>query len=281
MILVTGATGKIGSALISFLQQSKLPTRALVRDVTKAKLPEGVEAVVADLNDASTLPAAFVGIDKLFLLAPGFNIPQQEKDLIEAAKNAGVKRIVMVSSLGVDSGSGSGPLHVPGEALLQSSTISWTLLRPMAFMSNSFQWAQTIKTQGTFYEPTGQGAYAMIDPKDIAEVAFKALTQSGHDKKIYSLTGPKALRSSEYASILSEVLGRPITHVDLPTEAFQSQLESFGMPPMVLQPVMRFYTLIKQGELSSLVTKEVEAVLGRPARDFSLWARENAAAFQA
>jgi uncharacterized protein YbjT (DUF2867 family) len=130
-----------------------------------------------------------------------------------------------------------------------------------------------------FYEPTGSGRYAMIDPADIGAVAAKVLTEAGHDAKTYDLTGPEALSSGTYAAKLATAVGRPIRHVDIPAEAFEDAMLKAGVPQAVLEPVAGFYALVKAGRLQ-IVTPTVEQILGVPATAFDAWAQRNADAFR-
>jgi uncharacterized protein YbjT (DUF2867 family) len=161
---------------------------------------------------------------------------------------------------------------------LKASGLAWTILRPNEFMSNAYFWRDTVKSQGVVYAPTGDGKHAAIDPLDIAAVAAKALTTSGHEGKTYALTGPEALSTAEQAAKLGAAIGRDVRHVDMPSAAFREQLANMGLPPVAIDPLANFYDLVRQGKLA-YVHPTVEQVTGRPARGFADWARDHAAAF--
>lgn len=280
MILVIGATGHIGGRALRDLATAGVNVRALSRN--PAKLPslgDHVEAVAGDLDHPRTIAAALEGVDRVLLSAASNNPVVHEANVIRQAGDAGVGHLVLVSSLGVDYGVGSGPAHQPGEVALRSSGLSWTILRGMAYMTNALRWCDTIRSSGAFYEPTGTGRQAMIDPEDIGAVAAKVLTSPGHEGKTYELTGPVALSSDDYAAKLAAAAGRPIRHVDIPDDAFRDAMLNAGVPSAVLEPVAGFYALVKAGRLD-IVTPTVEEILGRPASTFDAWAERNAAAFR-
>jgi uncharacterized protein YbjT (DUF2867 family) len=277
MILVTGATGNIGRELVRLLVAQHVAVRALVRDLTRPI--DGVELVRGDLDAPETLPAAFTGVDRVFLLAPGPNIAAQDLAAIAAAERAGVAHVVLVSSGGVSTGTGSGPAHQPGEAALRASKLAWTILRPSEFMSNVLMSRDTIRGQGAFYAPTGGGRSAMIHPHDIAAVAARVLTTPGHEGQIYELTGPEALSRAELAGTLSEAIGRPITYIDIPDAVFREQLANAGAPAFLIDPVARFYALVKAGGAAD-VQPTVERITGARPRRFNDWARDHAAALR-
>ena len=281
MILVIGASGKVGGQAVRALVAKGLPVRTLSREPAKIDaLGLGVEAVKGDLDDATTIPPALEGVEKVFLVAGGFDIPTEETNVIEAAEAAGVAHLVLLSSLGADAGVASGPLHAPGEARLRSSSLSWTILRPAVFMANALMWRDTIRAQGVFYEPTGTGRHAMIHPTDIGEVAAEVLSADGseHHGATHELTGPEAISSADCATALSAVLGTDVHHVDVPDEAFRDGMTKAGAPPPLVDSLARYYAMVKAGEFA-MVTPTVESILGRPAQTFGQWAAENAAAF--
>jgi len=212
LILVTGATGTVGTELVRQLVEAGETPRVLVRDPAKlGAIKAKVDVAVGDLGRPETLTPALCGVTKVFLLAFGANLPKYDANLIDAAKAAKVEHIVKLSVLTIDEEPPSAVTawHLPGEEKLRTSGMAWTFLRPDVFMSNTLSWAPTIKEQGLFYHPTGQGKWAPIDPFDIAAVGVAALTKSGHASNAYTLTGPVTLSAGEHAEILTRVLGKP------------------------------------------------------------------------
>src|SRR5437868_2919098 len=220
MILVTGATGTIGSEVVRQLSAAGQKVRALVRDTAKAEKIKGanVELAKGDLTQPETVRAALQGADKLFLLFTGVDLVPVEGKVVEEAKKAGVKHIVYLSVVGADMepGIALGRGHRATEKAIEASGIPYTFLRPSGFMSNMFNNLQSIKAQGKFYGPYGDGKMGVIHPADIAAVAVKALTTAGHEGKAYVLTGSEAINNGEQAKILSQAVGKPIEYVAVP-----------------------------------------------------------------
>jgi uncharacterized protein YbjT (DUF2867 family) len=279
MILVIGAGGKVGTPAVQRLLDKGLAVRALTRDParTAATWP-AVEAVAGDLDRAETLAPAFAGVDAALVISAGNDVAGEDTNAIDAAVAAGVGHLVLLSSQGAIAGVASGPFHAPGEERLRASGLSWTILRPAIFMANAVMWRDSIKAQGVFYEPTGTGAHAMIDPTDIGEVAAEVLSTPGHDGQTYELTGPEAVTSADCAAALSAALGTEVHHVDIPDEAFRQGMAASGAPPVLVDSLARYYAMVRAGDFER-VSPAVADLLGRPGRTFAEWAAENAAVF--
>jgi (4-alkanoyl-5-oxo-2,5-dihydrofuran-3-yl)methyl phosphate reductase len=281
LILVTGASGKVGGQALRRLVEKGLKVRAFVRDPAKIEaLGLGVEAVQGDLDKPETIPPAMAGVDKVLIVAGGWDIAGEDANVIAAAQEAGVGHVVLLSSLGVEAGVASGPFHAPGEEKLRSTGLAWTILRPAFFMANALMWRDTVVGQGVIYEPTGAGSHSLVHPADVGDVAGEVLATDGHAGQVYDLTGPEALTSADCAAALSEALGREIRHVDVPEDAFRGGLAQAGVPAPVADNLARYYVLVKAGEFA-MVTPTVSDLLGRPGRTFREWAAANAGAFAA
>ncbi len=221
-ILVTGATGTVGSFLVRKLGAAGVPARALVRSREKAEAVErlGLEAVVGDLDKPETLAPALAGIERVFLLsAPEERQAELQNNLVHAARDAGVRHIVKLSAIGVGGELDAislGRIHRETEEEIERAGLAHTHLRPNGFMQNSFMFAATIKAQGTFYAPFGEAKVSYVDARDVAAVAFHALTADGHEGKAYEITGPQALSYHDMARELSSVLGREVKYVEVP-----------------------------------------------------------------
>jgi uncharacterized protein YbjT (DUF2867 family) len=286
-ILITGATGSIGTHLISLLLESGHPVRALVRDRARAAgFPDEVEVVVGDLEHPQTLPAAFAGVERVFLMDPSHGRLDLTRNAVAAAREAGVQRIVNLSSIGaeIDSVPIIGHAFVLGrafaerEALIRESGIAWTFLHPSTFMSNTLWWLPSLKAEGVVRDPIGPGRTASIDPDDIAAVAAVALTQEGHAGQTYTLTGSELMTVRQQVEILAGVLGRTIEYIEItPEEAAQAAL-AHGMDSAAVDAIKELDTLLR-ANAAAVETSDVQRVTGSPPVTFERWCRRNAAAF--
>lgn len=282
MILVTGATGTTGGEVARQLIAAGHTPRLLVRQPHKASHFQGkAELVQGDLDDAASLLGAMKGVEKLYLVTAGVGLPQREAGVVEAAKQAGIRHVVKLSVIGAEQPELTfSKWHAESEKSLMASGLAWTMLRPGNFMSNALAWAQSIKAQGVFYQPTGNGKWASIDPADIGAVAVKALTEPGHEGKAYTITGPESLSAAQYAAKLSEVLGRPVRFVDVPPGPARDNLLKSGMPREYVEALLDLLAFLKANKADMVVSQELETLLGRKPGTFEAWARRNAAAFR-
>ncbi|MCH9037201.1 MAG: SDR family oxidoreductase, partial [Chloroflexi bacterium] len=225
-ILVTGATGNVGSLLIPILANLGADVRALVHSESKAQglKDAGVEVVVGDLDKPDTLDAAFRGVDKVFLITPpNPNQVTQARNGIAAAKRAGNPFIVRMSAGALKEMPGALPRvsgqHSEIDAELRASGLPYTILKPHFFMQNTMMAGQTVASDGAVYMPMKEGKLGMIDVRDIVDVAVKVLTEDGHEGKTYELTGPASISFHDVAAGLSKALGKEVKYVDVPLEA--------------------------------------------------------------
>jgi uncharacterized protein YbjT (DUF2867 family) len=274
MILVTGATGTIGSEVVGQLLAADERPRAFVRDPDKARqlLGERVERVVGDLNRPETIEAALAGVDRLFLLTTqSSRQPDWERTVIAAAARAGVAHVVKLSVFRADERS---PLqfarqHRQAERALERSGLAWTMVRPVFLMQN----LRAMVRGGAIYTAAGDGRVAMIDARDIAAVAVAALTTPGHEGKIYTLTGPEALTFDDVANTLSQRPGMQIRHVRVSVDDVRTALESAGVAAWFADDMARLHATLAAG-YEDLVTDDVRAVTGRPARTLAQFVRD-------
>jgi uncharacterized protein YbjT (DUF2867 family) len=283
MILVLGATGVTGGEVARQLIQAGQRPRLLVRNPAKAGAFEGkADIVQGDLDRPESLRAAMTGIERLYLVSAAAHNIELEGNAVEAAKTAGVKHIVKLSVVGADAPETHDQFskwHAQAEARLRSSGLAWTMLRPHFFMTNALQWGETIRAQGAFYQPTGEGRFAAIDPADIGACAVKALTEPGHEGKAYELSGPESLSAAQYAAKISSVIGKPVRFVDIPADGMRQGLVKASLPPVLVDALLDLMATIKSGKLD-VVTDAVAKVTGRKARSFDDWALRHIAAFR-
>lgn len=280
MITLTGATGTIGQALVSQLLAAGQRVRVYVRNPAKvAHLAGRVEIAVGDLDDPGALTAGLAGTSRLFLLDMAH---RHVEHAIAAAHAAGVRHIVKLSTYEAAFGDEHliGGWHAAREALLRESGLAWTFLRPGQFMSNALMWAGMLASQGAIFSAAPDGPVAPIDPADVAAVAACALTQPGHEGRIYPLTGPAVTTPREQVATLARLLGREIRLIEITPEEEHRQLRSHGLPAEIADGLNDLTLLLRRGE-GAYLTDVVKAVTGRAPHDFESWAREHLAAFAA
>jgi uncharacterized protein YbjT (DUF2867 family) len=284
MILVTGATGNTGAPVLGALVERNAAVRAFVHDPKKFSAPAGVEVAAGDFRDAASLEAALAGVDHAYLVGPaGPDQVELETAFVEAAQRAGLAHLVRLSILGADQPGADAvrfaAAHATMEQVVQSSGIPWTLLRANAFMQNSLRQAEAIAGQSAFYSASSPAArVSFIDARDIGEAAARVLTEPGHQGQAYQLTGPEALCDDDIAARLSDVLGRTITHVQVPWEAVREPLAGMGAPEWSLDGFKELSDFYETGAAAG-VSPDVERLLGRPPRIFADFAADYRAAF--
>ena len=281
MIFVTGAGGTVGSELISQLQAKSIWFRAGYHSAEKAAAANerGIEAVRIDFTQPTNLQAELDGCERLFLLGPN-RVDQAalEQNAVDAAKTAGVKHIVKQSVMHAqDEAYSMARMHRAVEKSIEASRIAWTFLRPNSFMQNTVTFmGDTIRGENALYTASGDAGVSFVDVKDIAAVALETLTAPGHEGQAYTLTGPEALTHDQLARVLTEILGRTITHIDLgPDDYLQGMLAS-GMPAELAERMLDLERYIREGRPGE-VTGDVFAVTGRTPRSFVEFVRETAA----
>ncbi|MGW1509861.1 SDR family oxidoreductase [Streptomyces sp. NPDC002394] len=276
MILVTGATGNIGSALLEELHaRGAGPLRGLTRNTARALFPEGVEAVEGDFAKPASLKPALEGVRSLFLvsrLGP-------DADVLEAARHAGVEHVVLVSSITVQTHPHLGPAgeNLAVEQLLKESGMAWTILRPTQFASNALMWAASIRGGETVRAPYADTALPTVHPADIASVARVALTEPGHQGRTYALTGPEPVTPRQQVEAIAAALGRKLPFAGISRQEAHAQMAAvFGTE--AADAVLD----VTGGDVNDellMVRDTVSRVTGTPARPFRQWASENAHAF--
>lgn len=274
MILVSGATGTIGGHVVRLLADRGVPYRAMSRN--PADLPN---AVRADFTDPASLATAVAGVDAVFLVTvPPVPSAAHDIALVDAAKAAGVRKIVKLSAIGSGEpfdGATVGAWHVEAEEAIAASGLAWTVLRPPSFASNFLQYQAVIAAGDPIPNVFGAARQPIVDPRDVAAVAVEALLDSTHDGRRYDVTGPELLTFDEQAAVLERVLDRPVKTVDVDLRA---QLAAVGMPPEAIAQVSLGAGWAAAGG-AEYVTTHVSRILGRPAGTFKQWAIDHQAMF--
>ncbi|MET9631371.1 NAD(P)H-binding protein [Lentzea sp. NPDC006480] len=279
MIVVTGATGNIGRPLTQALAEAGEQVTAVSRRA--AEVPRGVRHVKADLADPTSLEPALAGAEALFLLLSGdlHSTGANPADVISQAADNGVKRIVLLSSLGVVTRP-FGTTRIAMRELedtLKGSGLDWAILRPGGFASNALWWAGQVRANRTVAAPFGDVGVPIIDPADIAEVAAACLLDDRHTGGSYELTGPEVVTPRQQAQAIATALGEPVRFHELTRAEARKGMEQL-MPGELADDTLDILGAPTEAELQ--VSPHVAEVLGRAPRTFADWAARNVAAFR-
>lgn len=282
MILLTGANGKTAGVTARLLA-GKVPLRALVRNQAKAEALKalGVEIVVGDVDNDAVLAAAMKGVtDALLLLPNGEHQERLEKKFIDAAKAAGVKRVVKVSSIEATSHATAKipRIHAAVEDYLRASGVGFTMVRPNFYMANLFGNAASIKAAGTIVMPAGNGKIGAIDSRDVGAVIAHVLSTPGHTGKSYALSGPESLSLAQVAQAFSDVLGKPITYINQPMAEYAAKLAAF-LPKWHAEAVGELIGGIG-GNSMDVLTSTVQDMLGRAPISLAQFIKDNIAVYR-
>ncbi|MGQ4328935.1 SDR family oxidoreductase [Streptomyces hayashii] len=272
-IVVTGATGNVGRALVRGLDEAGRPVTAVARSVTDADVPAGVRAEPADLAEPAGLRAAFAGAGALFLLVAG----EDPHSVLTEAKSAGIRRVVLLSSQGAGTRPEAYRHPRRFEEAVKESGLDWTILRSGGMATNAFAWAGSISARREAAAPFGDVGLPFVDPDDVAAVAAAALLDDGHLNATYTLTGPAPTTPRERAAAIAAALGEPVRFTEQ-TEEEAHELMSRFMPPAAVEGTLAI--LGHPTEEEQRPSPDVERVLERAPGSFADWAARNAPAFR-
>jgi uncharacterized protein YbjT (DUF2867 family) len=279
MILVTGATGTVGSEVVRQLAAVGQRPRLFVRDpdTARGRFGEQADYVAGDLDRPETLQVGLAGVDRMFLITTqSTRQVDWESHAIGAAARAGVRHVVKVSVFRADERS---PLqiarqHGQAERALERSGLAYTIVRPVFFMQNLLGMVRN----RAIYTAAGDGRVAMVDARDVAAVAVAALTSRGHEGRIYTLTGPEALSFDDVAATLSGQTGGQIRHVRVPPEAVSRAVEETGADSWFAGDMARLHRMLAGG-YEDVVTEDAGTVTGGRPRTLSRFARDHSTVF--
>jgi uncharacterized protein YbjT (DUF2867 family) len=282
-ILVSGAPGTVGTELVRLLADKGVEPRVLVHHVERSGEVShpGVEVFEGDLTDAAGMRRALRGVETFFLASSASDGQVAvQAAAIDAAAEAGVGRLVKLSSSGAASGS---PVpffdwHGQTEERLRRSGVRWTLIQPYLYMQTLLMNVPTILARGAIFNCGDGGRIPFVDARDVAAAAAAVLTSDGHDRAVYELTGPASLTWPEVATSIGALLGRPVEYVPIPAEAMAAALSEAGMPAWLVNSLVALMEYYKgyAGE----VTNKVNSLTGRPARSLADFLRDYAPAFE-
>jgi len=274
VIVVTGATGNVGGELVRALAaQGDVAVRAVARRPDPSTFPPAVEVAAADLTDPASLRPALDGARRLFLLG-GFATPE----LLARAREAGVGHVVLLTSRCVVAGRSDNAITrmwLDAEAVVRSSGLAWTILRPSGFHSNALRWLPQLQAGDVVQAPWPAVAIASIDPADIAAVAAVALTEPGYEGTALPLSGPQAVTPADQVAVLADALGRPLRYEPLADDDARARMAADGTPAPFIDAFFRFFS---DGEFDDApVVDTVRALTGREPRTFAAWASAHVA----
>lgn len=285
MILITGAGGTVGTAVVKELRAAGHSPREAYHSPQKAKdaRENGRDAVALDFTSPATLEPALAGIDRLFLLGTGVRgQAEAEAAVVTAARIASVGQVVKLSVFGAaDEQSVLARIHRSVEQAIEASGMAWTFLRPNGFMQNFINYmGHSIRSQSAFYQPAADARISHIDVRDIARVAARVLTATGHDGQAYELTGAQAFSYEEAADTLSRATGRRITYVPVSDDAARAGMLAAGMPDFYADALVDLNRHFRTGA-GAKVTTAVRDITGLAPATFEEFVRDHVDSFKA
>jgi uncharacterized protein YbjT (DUF2867 family) len=278
--LITGATGDVGSRVVSHLLKRSIRPRVLVRNEAKARFLFGdrVDVYVGDLAEPASMRDAMKGAETIYLVNVGPEIPRRDEAAALLAKEEGVKRIVKLSSLDVEHGLAIGAWHEKGEAAIRAVGVPFTFVRPTGFMSNLLAWAHSIKTEKIVKSSTADGRRPFIHSEDIAAVSVEALVSASYVGQSLSITGPDSLTFGEATATIAKAIGESLKYQAISDEEARQRYSKVSGSLEETEAHVALWRAIREGRLAN-VTHDVEHILGRKPITLAQWAEENAKSF--
>ncbi|HET9933794.1 MAG TPA: SDR family oxidoreductase [Polyangiaceae bacterium] len=280
--LIFGATGNIGSRVTQRLIARGERASVFVRNAKKAKALFGEQADVhvGDFEKPGvSLARALAGIDKIFLVTDGPDLDLRDRAVAVAAKSAGVRHVVKLSTLDVHTGVGTGTWHARGELAIRESGVAFTFIQSAGFMLNALGWAHSIRERRVLRTPTGQGKIAFIHEDDIADVAIAALTTRDYHDQSLIITGPEALSYGEMAAIIGGAIGKRVRFEQISDQQAYAGVVRWAGKGLYADAMIDIWRAVREGRLAN-VSDGVQRVLARKPISFHRWVEENANAFQ-
>lgn len=284
-ILITGATGSVGTHLVKYLSEKKVGFRVLARKsdrATKLSSIKGLELVYGDLADKNSVKNALQGIEKVFLLTDSSETAEAlQLSFVDTAKANGIQHIIKLSQLAATLQSPVRFLryHAAVEQKIKELAMNYTFLRPNLFMQGLLGFKESIIKKGLFFAAAGDAKISVIDVRDIAAVAAETLTTEGHENKIYDLTGPEAITHQQMADYFSRELKKAVKFIDVKPEDMHRELIKVGFPLWQADGLMEDYAHYARGE-AAYVSSTVKNIIGNSPRNFQTFIADYAPFFQ-
>lgn len=276
--LVTGATGKIAEYLIPSMRRLGLPTRAMVRSGSSADLlhRQNVETVVADFRDSNSLAAAFENVGTMvFITPPHEHASQWVPGALDAAKKAGIRRVIRISAIlaGTRGPSDNNRQHGQTDELLRSSGLSYVILRPHFFMQNLLADIPRLQSDNTLSAAMGRAKLGMIDVRDIADTILSTLTSEKWDGGSFDLTGPASISFSEVAAEISRLWGAPVRYEEITPSQAAAAIREAGFGEWAARNSEEYFTAYSNG-WGDFTTSAVSNIASGPGRSFTRFATD-------
>lgn len=280
MLLITGATGDVGRAVLTELADTPQRVRALVSDPQQLTMrAPNIEVAIGDLSDPSTLGAALEGVDAAFL-ASSFEprMVDNQVRFVEKAKKAGLNHIVQLSGIGADSHRCCVRLFSwfgQVEDAIQASKLKHTRLRPTFYFQNLLSYADQVTSQGVIAGPFRQVPWTWVDARDVGAVAAITLTNAQYAGGAYTLTGPDLLTYVELAERMSRVIGKTIRYSDMSANEARGRMQAIGVPPVLIEAKLELWDAYASGFIYVEPTQIIKDLTGREPRNLDAFLREH------
>lgn len=260
MIVITGASGNVGQHVVNQLAALGLPLRALSRHPIRNEQRPNVHWVSADLDDGTSLAAALQGAERLVLITPAHrHMEAHQLAVIEAALQAGVRKIAKLSGLGAGPGA---VMRLPQkhhaiEQAIIDTGLDHSFVRPNLFMQVLLGSAQSIQRDGALYAPAGDGRISFTDARDVARVLAAEVQRDGCH--MVEISGPQAFSYAEAASVLGNILGRRIRHVDVTPEQARASMLTMGMDAWLIEAFLELFEVYRSGQGAAVLADNIRA----------------------
>jgi len=284
MIVVSGATGKIGTEIVGMLRKQGKEVAALTRNPTMAQAPSGVHAVPWNPSRPQMPDLPVDQIEALFICprAMGDQHPGEvAKELLASAVDRGARRVTLLSAVTVQFGGGYRRFAKTFETIedaVRASSLSWTILRCTDFSSNAIAWAPQIRSTTVVRGAYGDATTSTIHDRDVAAVSAETLLDDDHSGCSYVLSGPESLSQRDKVQIIGDIIGKQVAWQEISPEEVREAMISRGIPPEIPDRMLGY--LADHIERAGPSSDTVERLLGRPPMSYAEWIAEHREAFQ-